>query len=169
MMTTEEIKEIREMADGAWDIIVARRKDFSDCQEPTLAILNSCSANQRAYEREARHHGIFTAHLLDIMDKRPTTIQDWMDYVAVNVPKTAKQLNPQYHQNPFFEVRGGGGAIRLAVSATQESSPVHVVLLEKPDQVEVGDYEMEEIKIIIERIDVATGEMPSNDKLDLNH
>ncbi|MDO4588087.1 MAG: SUMF1/EgtB/PvdO family nonheme iron enzyme [Planctomycetia bacterium] len=117
--------EVDALSNGAQtmarDIIATRKKrGFSVTEVPTLAILNSCKAGQKAYEWDDRRHGIFTAHLLDAMENNCNSVTAWMDYISERVPRTAWELH--HTQTPFFKLEGGG-IIRLTVTSSSPANP----------------------------------------------
>ena len=84
--------------------IVLRRKEKEPEFVSNVAILNSCKEGQAAYEWDNRKHGIFTAHLLDAMNRRYDSVAQIVGYVSSNVEKTAKELNKQ--QTPLCSLEG---------------------------------------------------------------
>ena len=84
--------------------IVLRRKETEPEFVSNVAILNSCKEGQAAYEWDNRKHGIFTAHLLDAMNRRYDSVAQIVGYVSSNVEKTAKSLNKQ--QTPLCRLEG---------------------------------------------------------------
>ena len=79
---------------------------------PCVAILNSCKQGQVAFEWDDRRHGIFTAHLLDAMEKQYRTVNDWVSYLDNRVPQTSLELGKS-RQTPFYCLEG---AIELPVA-----------------------------------------------------
>ena len=57
-----------------------------------IAVLNSCSSGEHAYEWEARQHGIFTAHLLDGLKSGIPSVRQLADYLAPRVLRTADDI-----------------------------------------------------------------------------
>lgn len=84
--------------------IVWRRKEQMPEFESNLAILNSCKEGQSAYEWDDRHHGIFTAHLLDALNQRYESVAKIVGYISSNVEKTAMELGKI--QTPFYKLEG---------------------------------------------------------------
>ncbi len=81
-----------------------------------VAILNACRQGEVAYEWDDRKHGIFTAHLLDAMEKRMNSVNDWAAYLANRVRQTAARLGKKT-QTPLCSLEG---CIELPVSTVPE-------------------------------------------------
>lgn len=92
--------------------------------ERKTAILNSCRPGEIAYEWDDKKHGIFTAHLLEAMEQRLDTVNQWATYLENKVSKTAARLGKN-SQTPFYTLEG---CIELpAVQGTISQSPfVHL-------------------------------------------
>ncbi|MBR6435361.1 MAG: caspase family protein, partial [Thermoguttaceae bacterium] len=86
------------MENMARDIVLRRKETEPDFQS-NVAILNSCKQGQAAYEWDIRKHGIFTAHLLDAMNRRFDSVAQIVGYISKNVEKTAMELGKT--QTPF--------------------------------------------------------------------
>ncbi|MBR5710785.1 MAG: SUMF1/EgtB/PvdO family nonheme iron enzyme [Thermoguttaceae bacterium] len=84
--------------------IVLRRKETTPEFVSNVAILNSCKEGQAAYEWDNRKHGIFTAHLLDAMNRRFDSVAQIVGYVSHNVEKTAMELGKT--QTPLCRLEG---------------------------------------------------------------
>ncbi|MBQ2622667.1 MAG: SUMF1/EgtB/PvdO family nonheme iron enzyme [Thermoguttaceae bacterium] len=82
-----------------------------------VAILNSCSEGQIAYEWDERQHGIFTAHLLDAMSQRCDSVSSVIDYLRNRVKQTALELGKM--QTPFYILKGD---IQLPVNPQDATS-----------------------------------------------
>ena len=108
----------------ARDIQAAGRKITDDADSiPTVAILNACREGQKAYEWEARKHGIFTAHLLDGLEEGIVSISQLSHVVSDRTAKTARDIWGQ-KQTPLIKIEGSGdllladGTASLKVSHT---------------------------------------------------
>ena len=73
--------------------------------ERKTAILNSCRPGEIAYEWDDKKHGIFTAHLLEAMEQRLGTVNQWATYLENKVSKTAAKLGKK-SQTPFYTLEG---------------------------------------------------------------
>jgi hypothetical protein len=73
--------------------------------ERKTAILNSCRPGEIAYEWDDKKHGIFTAHLLEAMEQRLDTVNQWATYLENKVSKTAAKLGKK-SQTPFYTLEG---------------------------------------------------------------
>ena len=91
------------MENAARDIVFRRKTQIPNFQS-NVAILNSCKEGQSAYEWDARQHGLFTAHLLDAMNKRCTSVLQIASYISSNIEKTAMELGKE--QTPFYKLEG---------------------------------------------------------------
>ena len=91
------------MENAARDIILKRQEKEPSFQS-NAAILNSCKQGQAAYEWDSRQHGIFTAHLLDAMNRRLDSIAQIVGYISKNVEKTAMELGKM--QTPLCRLEG---------------------------------------------------------------
>lgn len=98
--------EEAELSSLARDIQTARREE-SRMTIPTVAVLNSCREGQRAYEWQQREHGIFTAHLLDQMSSRVSSVAQLASSIFDPVMQTAMNLHRQ-KQTPFVVIEGKG-------------------------------------------------------------
>ncbi len=106
----------------ARDIQVAQRDRRHDCI-PTVAILNACCEGQKAYEWDSRHHGIFTAHLLDAFAKGFTSIAPLSSWTVDRVSGTARRIHHQ-EQVPFITIEGKGDiALPVAGNVTDIRRP----------------------------------------------
>ena len=65
------------LSHGARDIVAAMPAQSPQPILRKAAILNSCRFGERAYEWQDREHGIFTAHLLDAMQKYDRVMLMW--------------------------------------------------------------------------------------------
>ena len=99
-------------------------KEVSGCDTPpTVAILNACSEGQRAYEWEQKQHGIFTAHLLDVLNEPVPSVSHLFNAIKPRIEKTARQNNVK--QSPYYFCEGGTDIIlpaseRLALKPQPE-------------------------------------------------
>ncbi len=91
------------MENAARDIVFRRKTQIPNFQS-NVAILNSCKEGQSAYEWDARQHGLFTAHLLDAMNIRCTSVLQIVSYISSNIEKTAMELGKE--QTPFYKIEG---------------------------------------------------------------
>ena len=91
------------MENAARDIIL-KRKEKEPSFQSNAAILNSCKQGQAAYEWDSRQHGIFTAHLLDAMNRRLDSVAQIVSYISKNVEKTAMELGKM--QTPLCRLEG---------------------------------------------------------------
>ena len=91
------------MENAARDIVLRRKTQIPNFQS-NVAILNSCKEGQSAYEWDARQHGLFTAYLLDAMNKRCTSVLQIASYISSNIEKTAMELGKE--QTPFYRLEG---------------------------------------------------------------
>lgn len=101
--TSEDQKVIENAARD----IVLRRKENEPEFVSNVAILNSCKEGQSAYEWDKRKHGIFTAHLLDALNRRFDSVSKIVSYVSSNVEKTAMELGKT--QTPLCSMERHGG------------------------------------------------------------
>jgi formylglycine-generating enzyme len=74
---------------------------------PTVAILNSCSEGERAYEWQSRGHGVFTAHLLDSFKEGLGSIALMAPWIAERVAETSEEMLHQ-KQTPYVIIKGKG-------------------------------------------------------------
>ena len=99
--------------------IVLNKKYANPKSDPVFerkaAILNSCRPGEIAYEWDEKKHGIFTAHLLEAMEQRLNTVNQWATYLENKVSKTAAKLGKK-SQTPFYTLEG---CIELPVSQVQ--------------------------------------------------
>ena len=91
------------MENAARDIVFKRQEKEPEFQS-NVAILNSCKEGQAAYEWDNRQHGIFTAHLLDALNRRFDSVAQIVGYISKNVEKTAMELGKT--QTPFYKLEG---------------------------------------------------------------
>ncbi len=91
------------MENAARDIIL-KRKEKEPGFQSNAAILNSCKQGQAAYEWDSRQHGIFTAHLLDAMNRRLDSVAQIVGYISKKVEKTAMELGKM--QTPLCRLEG---------------------------------------------------------------
>ncbi|MBR5711010.1 MAG: SUMF1/EgtB/PvdO family nonheme iron enzyme [Thermoguttaceae bacterium] len=84
--------------------IVQKRKEQIPGFQSNVAILNSCDNGQSAYEWDERKHGIFTAHLLDAMNRRLDSVSKIVSYISSNIGKTTLELGKT--QTPFYSLKG---------------------------------------------------------------
>ncbi len=91
------------MENAARDIVLRRQEKEPEFVS-NVAILNSCKQGQAAYEWDSRKHGIFTAHLLDAMNRRFDSVAQIVGYISKNVEKTAMELGKT--QTPFYKLEG---------------------------------------------------------------
>ncbi|MBR6437363.1 MAG: leucine-rich repeat protein, partial [Thermoguttaceae bacterium] len=91
------------MENAARDIVLRRKEQIPDFQS-NVAILNSCKEGQSAYEWDDRQHGLFTAHLLDAMEKSSNSVMQIASYISSNIEKTALELGKE--QTPFYKLEG---------------------------------------------------------------
>ncbi|MBR6435151.1 MAG: SEL1-like repeat protein, partial [Thermoguttaceae bacterium] len=110
--------------------IVLRRKEEEPEFDSNVAILNSCKEGQSAYEWDKREHGIFTAHLLDAMNKHYESIAQIVGYISKAVEKTAMELGKT--QTPFYKLEGDISLPVNAELATDASNGVPSVALQAP-------------------------------------
>ncbi|MBR0238168.1 MAG: leucine-rich repeat protein [Thermoguttaceae bacterium] len=104
------------MENAARDIVFRRKTQIPNFQS-NVAILNSCKEGQSAYEWDARQHGLFTAHLLDAMNKRCTSVLQIASYISSNIEKTAMELGKE--QTPFYRLEGD-----IVLPVATKSSPL---------------------------------------------
>ncbi|MBR6435566.1 MAG: leucine-rich repeat protein, partial [Thermoguttaceae bacterium] len=100
---TLTVSDQTSMENAARDIVLRRKEQISNFQS-NVAILNSCKEGQCAYEWDARKHGLFTAHLLDAMNKRSNSVMQITSYISSNIEKTALELGKE--QTPFYKLEG---------------------------------------------------------------
>lgn len=114
-------QELKELKNLGRDIGLKAKNPNKSRSEEThnrnVAILNSCRQGEIAYEWDEKKHGIFTAHLLEAMEKRLNTVNEWAAHLANKVSKTAARLGKN-SQTPFYSLEG---CIELPV--VQVSSP----------------------------------------------
>lgn len=107
----------------ARDIQAARRQQMENVTSiPTVAILNACREGQRAYEWEARRHGIFTAHLLDGLREGVLSISQLSHMVSSRTAKTTRDIWGQ-QQTPFITIQGSGDLFLANGTAAATASP----------------------------------------------
>ncbi|MBR6436447.1 MAG: SUMF1/EgtB/PvdO family nonheme iron enzyme, partial [Thermoguttaceae bacterium] len=106
----------RVMENAARDIVL-RRKETEPEFVSNVAILNSCKQGQAAYEWENRKHGIFTAHLLDALNRRYDSVAQIVGYISSHVEKTAMELGKT--QTPFYKLEGD-----ISLPVDTKSSPL---------------------------------------------
>ena len=87
----------------ARDIVLDRKERMPEFVS-NVAILNSCKEGEAAYEWDERKHGIFTAHLIDAMNRRFDSVAQIVGYTSRQVEKTAMELGKR--QTPFFKLEG---------------------------------------------------------------
>ena len=100
---TLTVSDQTNMENAARDIVLRRKKQIPDFQS-NVAILNSCKEGQSAYEWDKRQHGLFTAHLLDAMNKRSNSVMQIASYISSQIEKTASELGKE--QTPFYKLEG---------------------------------------------------------------
>ena len=91
------------MDNAVRDIVQKRKEQIPEIQS-NVAIINSCSKGQRAYEWDNRKHGIFTAHLLDALNYRYFTVSSLVSYVEKRVKQTAQYFGKV--QKPYCTFKG---------------------------------------------------------------
>jgi formylglycine-generating enzyme len=116
----------------ARDIQAAHRKHQKRVI-PTVAILNSCSEGQKAYEWASRGHGVFTAHLLDSFKEGFGGVASMSSWIAERVRKTADEIHHQ-EQIPYVLIEGKGD-IPLVIPGVKAAA--HVV---KPPEKKTEPY-----------------------------
>jgi hypothetical protein len=94
------------LADMARDIQAVHRSHQKQVI-PTVAVLNSCSEGQCAYEWDERGHGVFTAHLLDAFKEGLGSVAGISSQIVDRVSMTAEEI---YHQKqtPYTKIEGKG-------------------------------------------------------------
>ena len=107
---TLTISEQTTIENAARNIVMKRKEQIPEFHS-NVAILNSCKEGQSAYEWDERQHGIFTAHLLDALNKRYESVAKIIEYINDNVERTAMELGK--FQTPFYKLEGN---ISLPVS-----------------------------------------------------
>ncbi len=105
------------LANAARDVVASRQKKGWLDVKPTLAVLNSCSPGERAYEWEVEGHGVFTKFLLDAMKERGT-VGDWADYIDDHIADASDITNGEQH--PFYKLEGRGQARLIPKGAQTE-------------------------------------------------
>ena len=80
------------------------QKRFSPRPGQTVAILNSCSEEQKAYEWDEKHHGLFTVHLLEALTLAKTDVKDIFAHVQTQMRRSTASL--QKIQTPFLTYEG---------------------------------------------------------------
>ena len=105
----------------ARDIQTARRKQFRSAI-PTVAVLNSCRDEQKAYEWVSRGHGIFTAYFLEAFEKTTGSVASMASWMADRVAKTALDLYGQM-QVPYITIEGKGDFQLVLNSSSLPGSP----------------------------------------------
>jgi len=105
------------LASIARDIRASRQKQ-SLKSIPTVAIINSCREGQKAYEWDERGHGIFTAYLLEALNKGYGSVATISAWTAERVTRKAADLYDQ-QQIPFITIEGKGD-IRLIEDSRRE-------------------------------------------------
>jgi len=103
----------------ARDVLAAVKAESAVGRQVTMAVLNSCSFGQRAYELPTGERGIFTGHLLEAMRQAPN-LAAWMNYVSEKVPQTAQRQNAT--QRPFWTIEGSGD-IYFTTAAPTKTEP----------------------------------------------
>ncbi|MDO4569625.1 MAG: SUMF1/EgtB/PvdO family nonheme iron enzyme [Planctomycetia bacterium] len=84
----------------------------------TVAILNSCSEGERAYEWAEREHGFFTAHLLEALHERKNMIADVFEYAKEKTIESVRTKGKK--QNPFCSCYGGMNIVLPAPPSVEE-------------------------------------------------
>jgi len=98
------IGEEAHLAAMARDISHTRRSK-QKINNPTVAILNSCRERQKAYEWDEKKHGVFTAFLLEALNKGKRSVVEIASWLSENVPLQTKKIFGQ-DQNPYFLLEG---------------------------------------------------------------
>ncbi len=113
------------MENGAREIVLWRKEQIPDFQS-NVAILNSCKEGQSAYEWDECEHGIFTAHLLDAMDRRLDSVSSLISYVENHVKQTAMELGKE--QTPFYTSNGDSDFPLPVASSARAAAPGDVFI-----------------------------------------
>ena len=106
----------KNMENAARDIVLQRKEQIPEFQS-NVAILNSCKEGQSAYEWDKRGHGVFTAHLIDAMNRRLDSVAKIVGYISSAVEKTAMELGRV--QTPFYKLEGD-----IPLPVNTESAPL---------------------------------------------
>lgn len=88
---------------AARDIVLQRKERF-DGLDSRVFVFNSCKKGERAYEWDAKQHGIFTAHLLDALNRGEKSVAEIARHLGNVVPKTAQELGKR--QTPLCVLEG---------------------------------------------------------------
>ncbi|MDO4570031.1 MAG: SUMF1/EgtB/PvdO family nonheme iron enzyme [Planctomycetia bacterium] len=110
---------------GARDIVleIFNPEHLQRNNEPiiqTVAILNSCSEGECAYEWGEKSHGFFTQHLLEALESAEPRVTNIFSYVRRETVKSASAM--QKRQSPFYEFRGDSEIFLPAQPETVVSS-----------------------------------------------
>ncbi|MEO0510664.1 MAG: SUMF1/EgtB/PvdO family nonheme iron enzyme [Verrucomicrobiota bacterium] len=120
----------RSMAHGEEEIFgdlvrsMSQSDEGSDQFNRSVAILNSCSEYEYAWEWGERKQGVFTAHLLDALENGSRGIAQIASEVRPLVTQTALKLHGKT-QTPFMTMEGSGDFLLPFVSKQirEEESP----------------------------------------------
>ena len=104
----------------ARDIQLARMDD-EPLSVPTVAVLSACREGQKAYEWDARSHGIFTAHLLDGLREGVRSVAQLSNHTFDRVVRTTNELHRQ-RQTPYFTIEGRGDILLTQQASAPQSS-----------------------------------------------
>ncbi|MDO4570072.1 MAG: SUMF1/EgtB/PvdO family nonheme iron enzyme [Planctomycetia bacterium] len=143
---------------GARDIVMelfnpTSSSSSGDSAAQTIAILNSCSEGERAYEWDEKAHGFFTHHLLEAFERAEPRVTNIFSYVQEETRKSAAL--EQKKQKPFFECMGGAEIFLPAVPKQTFFVP------ENPNEVSiVTTHDIGQINVQIQQIDVVEGTQP---------
>ena len=136
----------------------------SDGIQPTVAILNACSEGQRAYEWAEKRHGIFTAHLLDALNKPVQSSAELFEQIKPGIETTAARQNVS--QSPYYYCQGGANIALPAQietpaqtqtptqtpTQTQETMQTPILPPPAPEQTNVVEFHVDEINVSVSPI-----------------
>ncbi len=147
------------------DIRASReKKQFEIRNEPRFGVMNACSVGQRAYEWDDRHHGIFTAHLLDALEKGIHTYTGISSYLSDQITRTTMRMNKE--QTPTFRFEGSGDILLgHGKSSPLLGGPKLVITPEDVTQIEIKDYQIEDIQLSIENISTPESQEPTLEQM----
>ncbi|MDO4568861.1 MAG: SUMF1/EgtB/PvdO family nonheme iron enzyme [Planctomycetia bacterium] len=106
----------------------------------TVAILNSCSEGERAYEWGEKSHGFFTHYLLEAFRRGETRVSEIFTYVQEQTWRSTARL--QKNQKPFFECMGKPEIFLPARVGTPPLPPVSVVSLADTPMPDIPEIEL---------------------------
>ncbi|MDO4571338.1 MAG: caspase family protein, partial [Planctomycetia bacterium] len=112
-----------------------------EVQEQTVAILNSCSEGELAYEWDEKSHGFFTHHLIEALQRGETEVTKIFSYVREETKKSADLK--QKKQVPFYECLGGAEIILPAADIILPAIQTKTFYVpENPNNVKITTHEI---------------------------